>query len=91
MAEPRIVHCIKLNKDLPGLDRKPLPGELGEKLYNSVSKEAFKMFLDYFRMIVNEYHLDLSSPNSDQIFEDQIKEYFFGEGGKLPDEFVPEK
>lgn len=90
MAEPRIIHCIKLKKDLPGLDKPPIPGETGQKIYENVSKEAFKMFLDYFKMIVNEYRLDLTSPESDKIFEDQMSEFFFGQGGKLPDEFIPE-
>ena len=90
MAETRIVHCVKLNKDLPGLDKPPVPGELGQKIYENVSKEAFKMFLDYFKMIVNEYRLDLTSPESDKIFEDQMNEFFFGQGGNLPDEYVPE-
>jgi len=41
MKEQRLVNCVKLNKELPGLDRIPIPGELGEKIYNSISKEAF--------------------------------------------------
>jgi Fe-S cluster biosynthesis and repair protein YggX len=90
MAEPRIVHCVKLNKDLPGLDRLPLQGELGQRVFDNISKEAFKMFLDYFKMIVNEYRLDLTNPESDKIFEDQMKEFLFGEGGKLPNEYKPE-
>ena len=90
MAEPRIVHCVKLQKDLPGLDRLPIQGELGQQIYDSVSKEAFKMFLDYFKMIVNEYRLDLSNPETDKIFEDQMKEFFFGTGGNLPNEYKPE-
>lgn len=89
MAEERIVHCIKLDKDLPGLARPPLPGELGEKIYQTVSKEAFKMFTEHFKMIVNEYRLDLTSPSTDKIFEDQMRDYFFGEGVSLPDEYVP--
>ena len=48
------------------------------------------MFLDYFKMIVNEYRLDLSDPSTDKIFEQQVNEYFFGSGGKLPDEYKPE-
>jgi len=88
MAEQRIVHCIKLNKDLPGLNRQPVPGELGKRVYDNVSKEGFGLFLDYFKMIVNEYRLDLSSPESDKLFLDQMEEFFFGKGGKLPDEFV---
>jgi Fe-S cluster biosynthesis and repair protein YggX len=91
MSEVRIIHCIKLNKDLPGLDRQPVPGELGKKIYDNVSKEGFKMFLDYFKLIVNEHHLDLSSPESDKIFLDQMEEFFFGQGGKKPNEFVEQK
>ena len=91
MPEQRIVHCIKLKKDLPGLDRPPILGEVGQKVYESVSKEAFKMFLEYFKMIMNEYRLDLNSPQSDKIFEDQMKEYFFGAGAAPPEQFVPEK
>jgi Fe-S cluster biosynthesis and repair protein YggX len=90
MAEERIVHCVKLDKDLPGLAKPPLPGELGQKIFENVSKEAFKMFLDYFKMIVNEYRLDLTSPESDKIFEEQMKEFFFGKGGNLPEQYKPE-
>lgn len=90
MAEPRIVHCVKLNKDLPGLDRLPVQGELGQRIYDNVSKEAFKMFVDYFKMIVNEYRLDLSNPDTDKIFLDQMTEFFFGAGGNLPNEYKPE-
>lgn len=89
MAEPRTVHCIKLHQDLPGLDRPPVPGELGQKIYESVSKQAFKMFAEHFKMIVNEYRLDLSSPATDKVYEEQLREFFFGGGIKLPDEYVP--
>ena len=89
MAEERIVHCIKLNKDLPGLTKPQILGETGQKVYDSVSKEAFKMFLEHFKMVVNEYRLDLSSPSTDKIFEDQMQDYFFGAGMQLPEEYVP--
>jgi Fe-S cluster biosynthesis and repair protein YggX len=89
MAEERIVHCIKLDKDLPGLTKPPITGELGQKVYDNVSKEAFKMFLEHFKMVVNEYRLDLSSPSTDKIFEDQMQDYFFGAGMQLPEEYVP--
>jgi len=91
MAEQRIVHCIKLKKDLPGLNKPPIIGKVGQKVFDNVSKEAFKMFLEYFRMILNEYRLDMNSPETDKIFEEQMNEYFFGTGGQLPDEFKPEK
>jgi len=89
MSEQRIVHCIKLDQDLPGLDKAPIGGELGQKIYDSVSKQGFKLFLEHFKMIVNEYRLDLTSPATDKIFEEQLREFFFGDGIKLPDEYVP--
>lgn len=91
MTEQRTVNCVKLKKELPGLKKQPLPGELGKKIYDNVSAEAWKMFLDYFKMIVNEYRLDLSSPNTDRIFLEQVEEYFFGEGGQLPEQYKPEQ
>lgn len=91
MAEERIVHCVKLDKDLPGLAKPPVPGELGQMIYEKVSKEAFKMFMDYFKIIVNEYRIDLTSPESDKIFADQMKEFFFGKGGEMPGQFTPGK
>ncbi len=89
MSEVRLVQCVKLNKELPGLDNPPIEGEVGQKVYDNVSKEAFKMFLEHFKMIINEYRLDLTSPATDKVFEDQMQEYFFGEGAQLPDEYVP--
>ena len=89
MSEVRLVHCVKLDKELPGLDNPPIEGEIGKKVYENVSKDAFKMFLEHFKMIINEYRLDLTSPTTDKVFEDQMEEYFFGDGAQLPDEFVP--
>ena len=91
MTEERKVYCIKLKKKLPGLLKPPIPGKLGIKIFENVSKEAFKMFLEHFKLIVNEYRLDLTSPDTDEIFEKHLNEFFFGEGIKLPDEYVPPK
>ena len=89
MSEVRLVQCVKLNKELPGLDNPPVEGEIGQKVYDNVSKEAFKMFLEHFKMIINEYRLDLTNPATDKVFEEQMEEYFFGGGAQLPDEYVP--
>ena len=89
MPEIKIVKCIKLNKELPGLDKPPIPGETGKMVYENVSKEAFKMFLDHFKIIMNEYRLDLTNTETDRIFEQQMKEYFFGQEMNLPDEYTP--
>jgi Fe-S cluster biosynthesis and repair protein YggX len=90
MAE-RIVKCIKMGTDLPGLNTPPLPNELGRRIYESVSKEAWKEFLEYFKMVVNEYRLDLTSPMADQIFEQKAEEYFFAGDYRMPEGYIPEK
>src|SRR5207244_10297481 len=54
---PRMVKCVKLGKELPGLEFKPFNNELGQRIYDSVSQEAWKMWLEHFKMIMNEYRL----------------------------------
>jgi len=90
MAE-RLVKCIKFGTELPGLDTAPVPSDLGKKVYENVSKQAWQEFLDYFKMVVNEYRLDLTSPMADQVFEQKIQEYFFSENYTMPEGFTPER
>ncbi len=53
----RLVNCVKLNKEAEGLDRAPYPGELGQKIFEGVSKEAWQMWLQHQTMLINEYRL----------------------------------
>jgi Fe-S cluster biosynthesis and repair protein YggX len=85
----RIVHCVKLKKDLPGLDQPPIPGPLGKKIYEEVSAEAWKMFEEHFIMVTNEYRLDLMDDSTNQIFFDQIDKFLFQDTAKPPDGFKP--
>jgi len=89
MAE-RLVKCIKLGMELPGLKSPPTPSELGKKVYENVSQQAWSEFLEYFKMVVNEYRLDLTSPMADQVFEQKMNEYFFSEDYTMPEAFKPE-
>ncbi|MCC6864704.1 MAG: oxidative damage protection protein [Ignavibacteria bacterium] len=86
----RLVNCIKLGAKLPGLDSPPLPGELGQRIFENVSKDAWKEFLEHFKMVINEYRLDLTSPMADQIFEQKADEYFFSDNFRMPEGYVPE-
>jgi Fe-S cluster biosynthesis and repair protein YggX len=87
----RMVKCVKLGKELPGLDRIPWKGEIGKKVYDSVSKEAWKMWVEHSKMVMNEFRLNPLDPKSQQIMEEQLKDYFFGDGAKLPDSYVAPK
>ncbi|MDQ1411203.1 MAG: hypothetical protein QOJ41_2938 [Acidobacteriaceae bacterium] len=91
LSATRIVHCVKFNKDLPGLDRVPWKGELGKRVYESVSKDAWKLWLEHSKMVMNEYRLNPLDPNSQKIMEEQMEQFFFGEGSKLPEGYVPPK
>ena len=90
-AGTRMVHCVKFGKDLPGLDRVPWRGELGKRVYENVSKDAWKLWIEHSKMIMNEYRLNPLDPQSQKIMEEQMEQFFFGEGSKLPAEYVPPK
>jgi Fe-S cluster biosynthesis and repair protein YggX len=87
----RLVKCIKYNDELPGLDAPPIPGDIGIRIYENVSRQAWNEFLEQFKMVVNEYRLDLTTPLADQILEQKAYEYFFSNNNILPDEYTPEK
>ncbi len=87
----RMVKCVKFGRELPGLDRIPWKGEIGKRVYENVSKDAWKLWLEHSKMIMNEYRLNPLDPNSQKIMEEQLEQFFFGEGAKLPEGYVPQK
>jgi Fe-S cluster biosynthesis and repair protein YggX len=84
-----MVKCVKFGKELPGLERPPWSGELGKRVYENVSKEAWKLWLEYSKMIMNEYRLNPLDPQSHKIMEEHMEKFFFGEGAQLPPDYVP--
>ena len=74
-----LINCIKLKKQLEGLERSPYPGELGKKILNSVSKEAWQMWLDHQTMLINENNLNLFEESSQKYLKEQMDKYFFSE------------
>lgn len=85
----RMVKCAKLGKELPGVVYKPFDNELGQRIYDNVSQDAWRMWIEYSKMLVNEYRLDLTSPRHQQILLTEAERFFFGEGGQLPPEYEP--
>ena len=73
------VNCIKLNKELEALDRAPYPGDLGKKILESVSKEAWQEWLDYQTMLINENSLNLFEESSQSYLKQQMEIYFFSD------------
>jgi len=85
----RMVQCKKLGKELPGLEFRPFPNELGQRIFDSISQDAWKMWLEHFKMILNEYRLAPADPRTNQILYQQAEQFFFGEGAQLPPDYVP--
>lgn len=90
-AKPkRMVHCVKLGREMEGLDEPPFDNHpLGQKIYENVSKEAWRMWVDHMKMIMNEYRLNLGTREAQEFLLKQMEQYFFGEGAQLPPDYVP--
>jgi len=85
----RMVHCVKFGKEMPGLDASPWPGELGERIYNNVSLEAWKLWEERMKMILNEYRLLPFQKEAQELMAKQMTEFFFSQGSAPPADFVP--
>ena len=82
------VKCVKLEKELEGLERAPYPGDLGKRILDSVSKEAWNMWLQHQTMLINEYRLTPIEPKDRKFLEDEMEKFFFDGGSDRPQEFV---
>lgn len=83
-----MIHCVKLHKRLPGLDEAPFDSDLGQRIYENVSKVAWAQWVEHLKMIINEYRLNPATPQAQQLIVEQMEAYFFGEGAAPPPEYV---
>jgi len=86
----RLVFCSKLQKEAPGLNTPPLPGPLGEKIYQEISQEAWDAWLAHQTMLINEYRLSLISPEAKTFLKEEMNKFLFGEGSEKPAGFTEE-
>ena len=87
----RMVNCVKLGREAEGLDRPPLPGELGKRIYDSVSKEAWQAWQVQQTRLINENRLQLADPRARKYLLEQTEKYFFGGGADEASGYVPVK
>jgi len=85
----RTVYCVKLGKEAEGLDAPPFPTELGQRIYENVSKEAWQQWLGHQTMLVNEMRLNMMDPQAQKYLQQQMEAFFFGEGAETPEGYVP--
>ncbi len=87
-----MVKCVKLGRELPGLDEPPFDTALGQRIYENVSAEAWRQWLEYQKMLMNEYRLNPANRQAQEFLCQQMEQYFFGEGAPAPPpEYVPPK
>ena len=86
----RMVKCVKLGREAEGLDFPTYPGELGKRVFENVSKEAWKMWLGQQTMLMNEYRLNPLDPKARKLIEQEMEKFFFGAGSKPPEGFKPQ-
>jgi len=84
-----MVKCIKLGREAEGLDFSPYPGEIGRKIFENVSKEAWKQWIEQQKMLVNENRLNLADKKARDYLVEQMNKHFFGSGADAAQGYVP--
>ena len=85
----RTVNCAKLGKEAEGLERPTYPGELGQRIYEHISKEAWQLWLRHQTMLINEYRLSAVDPKAREFLAKEMEKFLFGEGSDKPEGFTP--
>jgi Fe-S cluster biosynthesis and repair protein YggX len=85
----RMVQCAKLGKELPGIVYKPFDNDLGQRIYDNISMDAWRMWLEFSKMLVNEYRIDLMTKKGQELILEEAEKFFFGEGAQLPPDYRP--
>lgn len=85
----RMIHCVKLQREAEGLDQPPYPGELGRRIYEQVSREAWKGWLEHQKMLINENRLNLMDAGARKYLQQQMEAHFFGAGAEQASGYVP--
>ncbi len=87
----RLVNCKLLNQELPGLLYQTYPGELGKKVFDNISQQAWKKWMSHQTMLINEHRLSPLEPEHRRFLEGEMEKFFFGGGSETPEGYIPEK
>lgn len=86
----RMVNCVKLGKETEGLDMLTYPGDLGQRIFDGISKEAWQGWVNHQTMLMNEYRLSPINPKDRKFLEEEMEKFLFGDEPSAVDNFVPE-
>lgn len=87
---PKTVKCAKLGRELPGLEKPPFRGPLGQRIYENISQQAWRMWPAQSTVVINHYGLNLGDPHAQEFLMEQMEDFFFGEGAQMPDDWITE-
>tara|TARA_A100001015_G_C14969709_1_gene704567 strand:- start:221 stop:493 length:273 start_codon:yes stop_codon:yes gene_type:complete len=87
----RVVQCSKLGIEGEGLDFAPYPGELGQRIYQHICKQAWESWVGHQTMLINEYRLTPVDPKARKFLEEEMEKFLFGDGSDMPADFVAPK
>ncbi|HUZ76086.1 MAG TPA: oxidative damage protection protein [Chloroflexota bacterium] len=85
----RTVHCVKLDRDLPGLETPPIGGPLGQRIFENVSQQAWGLWESQATLLMNHYGLSMGDPDARKFIVEQMEEFFFSPDAKMPADFEP--
>ena|SRR5688572_30941244 len=85
----RKVFCAKFQKEMPGLDEPPFDTPLGLRIFENVSRDAWALWMEHGKMVLNEYRLNPANPTDQEVIVKHMEDFFFGEGAALPPGYVP--
>jgi Fe-S cluster biosynthesis and repair protein YggX len=85
----RMIHCSKLGKEAEGLDRQPYPGELGQRIFENISKDAWQQWMQHQTILINENRLSVIDPKAREFLEKEMEKFLFGSGSEIPEGFTP--
>lgn len=86
-----MVKCVKLGRELPGLEKPPMPGELGQRIYEHISEQAWRMWEEHRTLLINHYGLNLGDPEARKLLREQMEEFLFQPETTMPEGWVPEE
>ena len=86
---PRTIHCVKLDRELPGLETPPVGGPLGQRIFENVSQQGWEMWEQQATLLMNHYGLSMGDPEARKFLREQMEEFFFAADAKVPAGFDP--
>lgn len=87
----KMVNCIKLGKEAEAMDRAPLPGELGQRILDNVSKEGWKLWMQHQTILINENRLSLIDPEAQKFLQAEMEKFLFEGNSEMPEGYSPPK